>query len=434
MVLGGWRASYAATLAALAVGFALSGCASHTYAPAGIGNVNADGRAGSAARSPERVPRTHVLTSDFYNSNDVSVSLNKLSKVLTWAEVPPADQGAVEAAGIKTMLYFDPTFQPQNGPLYSDVESTFEHDCSGNRITQTDFPRLYLMSRNSKEAALAKNYLASVFAVNSYDAAFEDSAGELYTDDLSSQPCDFHEGNYIARDAELESALAQPLIPSALDAFFQQNGNWHNDQKSVQLAFGPDSIGGEGEECYDSDSNPSVFKLSGSLWEAMENTEIKVEAQSKMFFCYARNFTTAGSPEGRKLRMYDIASFLLTYKPELTVLWERFRTPSNVHVFPESQLVALDPLHDPPDDISGLEAGGAFYREYASCFYAGDALGPCAVIVNPSATKTAKNPLYHKYATSLELTGPGLFDGGKAAFTGPTPPDSLPTLSAFIVK
>jgi hypothetical protein len=434
MLLRSWKTSYTATLAALALGSALAACASHTYDPVSDASGSPNTRIGMAVPMPDGVPKTHILTSDFYESGTVSIGLNKISKALSWAEVRPADQISVENAGIKTMLYFDPTFQPANGPLYSDVESTFEHDCDGNRITQQDFPRLYLMSRNAKEAQLAKNYLASVFAGYSYDAAFEDSAGRLYTDDLSSQPCRFHQDDYIARDAALEGQLAEPLIPSSLDAFFQQNGNWHNDQESVHLAFGATSIGGEGEECYDSDSNPSVYKLSGSLWNAMENTEIKVEAQKKMFFCYARNFSTGGSPKGRKLRMYDVASFLLTYKPELAVLWERFRTPSNVHVFPESQLVALDPLHEAPGKISGLELNGAFYREYRNCYYAGGSIGRCAVIVNPSATGAVKNPLYHKYANTLELSGAGIFDGGTASFSGPGAPDSLPALSAFIVK
>ncbi len=434
MLLRGWKTSYTATLAALALGSTLAACASHTYDPVSGANGVPAARIGLAATMPDGVPKHHILTSDFYDSAHAAIGLNKIAKALSWAEVRPADQLSVENAGVKTMLYFDPTFQAANGPLYSDVESTFEHDCNGNRITQQDFPRLYLMSRNAKEAQLAKTYLASVFAGNSYDAAFEDSAGRLYTGDLSSQPCELHEDNYIARDAALEAELAEPLIPSSLDAFFEQNGNWHNDQQSVQLAFGATSIGGEGEECYDSDSNPSVYKLSGSLWRAMENTQIKVEAQKKLFFCYARNFSTGGSPEGRKLRMYDIASFLLTYKLELAVLWERFRTPSNVHVYPESQLVALDPLHEAPEKISGLELNGAFYREYGNCYYAGDAIGRCAVIVNPSATDKVKNPLYHKYANTLELSGAGIFDGGTASFSGPGAPDSLPALSAFIVK
>jgi hypothetical protein len=131
-------------------------------------------------------------------------------------------------------------------------------------------------------------------------------------------------------------------------------------------------------------------------------------------------------------RLYALASFLLTYDPSTSVLWEQFATPSGFHVEPESQLVVLDPLTATPSSVGSLQqAGGAYGRQYGQCYLAGNFVGPCAVVVNPTSSTLAFP--FPQYAHTLVLSGGGILDGGTVAANGPAPPQSLAPEEAAIV-
>jgi hypothetical protein len=130
--------------------------------------------------------------------------------------------------------------------------------------------------------------------------------------------------------------------------------------------------------------------------------------------------------------MYAYASFLLSYNPALDMLWEEFATPSKFHVFPEEQLVALDPAVATPSSIAGLaQSGGSYGRLYNECFVAGKFVGACAVAVNPNEGTTAPFP-FPQFAHTLTLSGYDVLDGGTMSTQGPQPPEYLAQGQAVI--
>jgi hypothetical protein len=142
---------------------------------------------------------------------------------------------------------------------------------------------------------------------------------------------------------------------------------------------------------------------------------------------------TADGSQNTASRIYAYASFLLTYNPSLDVMWEDFATTSGLHVFPEEQLVALDPVVATPTSVASLElSGGAYGRQFSECFIAGNFVGPCAVAVNPNNGTSVPFP-FPQFTHTLTLTGYGMLDGGTLSTQGAAPPEYLSGSQAEIV-
>jgi hypothetical protein len=188
------------------------------------------------------------------------------------------------------------------------------------------------------------------------------------------------------------------------------------------------TTGGNFEHCYSDGVTP---KTTGSLWTMTENTELIVNNENKLFQCMLRNLNDGAASVDA--RIYAYASFLMTYSPQNDIYWEEFATPSGLHVFPEEQLVALNPKVPEPSDVSALaQTGGTYGREYGACYIAGQFAGPCAVVVNPDNNSAHTFP-FPQYQHTLVLSGEGVLDGGTIATNGPPPPASLASGEAAIV-
>jgi hypothetical protein len=131
------------------------------------------------------------------------------------------------------------------------------------------------------------------------------------------------------------------------------------------------------------------------------------------------------------------ASFLLTYDPARAVFSPKF-TPANSGFFiqPENQLVALDPVVMQPSSIDQLNEGPNVYgRQYKNCYYAGQWIGACAMVVNSDSGGQAHTmPWSNLYHHTLVLSGGDILDGGTASPGGPAPPALIPGTSAIIAN
>lgn len=378
--------------------------------------------------TPAPISQTHVLTADYLGSpwGSTSISWAAAAPFLSWAEVSPANSSAVHATGIKTQLYGDATLSSVNSPMYAPTESAFAHDCNGNRITTSlDGTTLYLMDVTSPSLQAAwQQYTASTGGA--YDAVFEDDDGPL-TDDtsfrFSAMPCNYSDAAWMAGDEAVNQASALPVIFNGLAATGGQPVS-----PSISLLSGSNVVGAEREGCY---TSPSIIKEDGSLWQAEEDTEIDVATQHKFFECYADGPGSSGS--NTDARLYVFASFLLTYDPSTTTLWDRFTTTTGFEVNPETALVALDPKVPEPSEISALQqSGGTYGREYGQCYLRGQFVGACAVVVNPDSGSSHLFP-FPQYTHTLVLSGSGVLDGGTVSVSGPPPPEYLGADEAAVV-
>lgn len=368
--------------------------------------------------------QTHLLTADYlgapYGSSKIAWST--AASHLTWAQVSPANAAAVRKAGIKTQYYVDPNQTINNGdPFYTATESTFAHTCSGSRVTMVDSG--HTMYQMNIQVAATQQLFKSVTTevAGLFDSVFEDGPGDLKAYGEKTLPCNYSASTWLSYGEYLNQYSPIPVVDNGL-------AELNNEQPSLSISLlnGSNTIGAVYEHCY---SDNTFLEETGWLWQAVENTEIQVGAKGKAFWCMLRNSNSAASSIAP--RIYALASFLLTYNPTKSVLWEEFSTPSGFHVMPESQFVPQSPSISTPSSIASLkQSGGTYARQYGACYYNGNSVGRCAIVVNAD---TSAHPFpYSGYGHSLSLSGSGIVDGYSVSLSGSAPSSSVPAHSAVI--
>jgi len=266
---------------------------------------------------------------------------------------------------------------------------------------------------------LWSNWIASESQGVQWDAVFDDDANDVA--ETSGTPCGFSSSAWLsATQAELASVSPAPIIYNGLQL-----------PNEISLNAVSNVLGGMEEGCYsDSNSRPKIYD---PYWSQIENVEIAMAQQSKLFICLGRDSDNSSTATSIDSRLYTYASFLLTYTPSMSILWDLYGTPSGFHVQPETKLVALNPVVSQPTDVSQLqESSGVYAREYQRCFVAGVLVGSCAAVVNADRSNAHSYPFGSKYSHTVVLTGGGVLDGGNLFTTGGPPPSSLGPTQAVI--
>ncbi|MFN2448962.1 MAG: putative glycoside hydrolase, partial [Candidatus Baltobacteraceae bacterium] len=341
----------------------------------------------------------HVQTADYYAgyAGTKAVPPQIAARWLTWAETDIAGARQVAPYHVKTMLYVNPYRIIPGEPMYTGDESTFAHDCKGNRIqTVGGHANQFLMNPASPQMRTLWHDLVAEHAREAhFDAIMtDDAAGDAY---VSALPCGYEARAWLDSMIAAQRQVGLPVIYNALEDYL-------NHGVSKEIALNATAAGGMMEECY-SQLQPDS-RATGWRWYVAEQTELRMAAAHKYFFCYGRDLTPAESAIGS--RLYTYASFLLTYDPKTSVLWEYYQTPTHAHVMPETQLVPLQPrqrIHA----VSALRvAGGLYIREYSKCYIAGKYAGGCVAAVNPD--DDTRSFRLRGYRRTLVLRGSGVFD------------------------
>jgi hypothetical protein len=421
-----------AGLAACAAAFSLVDCSSagapHPQPGAAGSSVRARANliagAGSVLRDLS-VPK-HVLTWDWY-LHVGEVDPQVAAPYLDYAAVQHADANAFDAAGIKTILYTDPNRTYVGQPMYTNDESTFAHDCNGNRITIPSKPiKTYQMDPRSPHleplwAAWVNGVLGAGY---NYTYIFEDSANSVHGN--SAVPCGYDETSWTAASNANDVALGQNIIYNGLGTL---GDGWNKPPPSILI--NPTTFGGHLEGCYANVSLQNPMPKT-TVWYNFETTELTMSNLPKTFVC--RGLKASPAENSYPERIYQYASFLLTYNLDTSIISEKFSTPSNLHVYPEETLVALEPLIQSPASVAALKKSSwVFGRQYAACYLGGQLIGSCAAVVNAgNAANSRPFPWPGIYSHTLLLSGAGIIDGGTASAAGPPPPAMVPGTSAVI--
>jgi hypothetical protein len=372
----------------------------------------------SPTPTPGPISTKHVMTFAYiygYNGTPTSVALSLMVPYVTWGMTDPAHAASLRSAGIKTQFYanFWRNYTSDNPSVgYTDLAPGGAHaaaqatDCSGNVLYDTNYGGGYEADARSSSALghsqVVTNYMLAEYGSN-YDAMFADDSGSVG----GMTPCNYSESTYDQAVNTVHSSLGIPIWVNAL-------GSAPNPANAVDLAQPSNVLGAMCEECYSDNASTGDAIQTGTSWQNVENAEIGMVAQRKVFWAYPR--ATGSAATETALRTYVYASFLLTYDPSYSMINEALSTPSGFPVMPETQLVALNPLST-ATSVSGYQAaGGAYFREYGACYYAGNYVSNCAVAVNPSASSVPVPTT--SYAHSMVLSGSGVLDGGFAAFNG----------------
>lgn len=374
----------------------------------------------------------HVMTwdSDDQASDAIKVSPAQAAPYVDVLLTVPSTSAAVKAAGIKSALYFDPNRVNPDSPMWNNNQATFAHDCKNNLITVQDSNDLLMNVENSTLWSLWVNAVQveeSWGAV--WDWIFEDSADEIQTQKLSAQPCNFNQTTWTNDTNSMDATLALPIVYNGLGLI--PPGDTTSPGPSIGL--NPTTQGGMSEDCYAGRTPTGYFFYPH--WAATENSEIQMHEDGKLFVCQSDWYDDASTSVGQ--RMYQYASYLLTYDLNTMYYKTSFLTPSAVHVMPESELVALDPAIATPSNVSGLMLSSGLYgREYRECFIATKYVGPCAAVVNPNNPNGGKPlafPWPTKYHHTLLPSGEGWYDGGTISPRGPAPSSTIAGGTGLIV-
>jgi hypothetical protein len=383
--------------------------------------------------TPGPIAQTHVLVAGLvygYGGTPTSVSSSTIARYLNWAETGATYVSTLKGAGIKTIAYTNfwrnyTSDSPQTG--YVDLKPGGAHadseakDCSGNPVYDSDYGGGYEADARASDAlAHAQVTTNNAYAVTNqgFDAMFSDDTGGVFGITL---PCNYSQAAYDAAVNSVHTALGVPLWVNAL-------GGAPNPATAIDLAQPANVLGAMCELCYGGDGSSGDYIQTGTSWVNVENAEIGMVAQHRVFWDYARMAGDASTETG--MRVYVYASFLLGYDPAYAMLQEAFTTSSGFPVMPETGLVAENPLTTAAS-ASGYQApGGSYFREFAGCYYRGAFVNNCAVVVNPG---TASVPVpTTSYTHSLVLSGSGVLDGGTASFGGPAVTQLAPGTGAIL--
>jgi hypothetical protein len=395
-----------------------------------------------APASAAAVP-AHVQTFLFWGVNgtpkgEPHVSNREAAKWVTWGMSAPHESYGLAAAGIKMVYYTNPNRVFRKSKFFNaNDESEFAHDCDGRRITVRGRANQFLTDPES--AAVANAWRAQAqdaLAHGQFAAVFDDTAAS--TGQISSLPCGFDSGRWVAAHVRLVQALGSPVLFNGLgDGQLVSRGKRGPDadyspSPVTGLAAARNAIGGSFEDCYvspDPDNGPG--KTVNSYWRQTENAELGMARRGKYFVCNERvdRIEMDGAFD---MRTYAEASLLLTYDAKTTIVRQQFQTPSWFNLGPEVEIVPLDPVVRAPATIDALrKPGGTYAREYLHCFVAGSPVGRCAAVVNPDSHAAHEFP-FARYQHTMTLDGGGIIDGGRISIGGLPPPAELPPASAVV--
>lgn len=363
---------------------------------------------------------THLPTADYFSgyAGTRSVSPEAAARSLTWAETDISTSPRLRALGIKTILYTDPNRTMVGDADFTPDDSAYAHDCYGRRI-MANRPGQFLMDPHSPVVRTVwRSHVTRYAAEGHFDAILNDDANNLLY--AHGQPCNYQPMDWLQATNDLQQSLNYPVIYNALSTFTDRT-------VAMSIGLNRTAIGGMMEQCYA--ASPSQPRESGDSWYVAEATEIKMAQDHRFFFCYGNDTTNASLAIDS--RLYVLASFLLTYNPSTSVLWEYYEGPSRFHVMPETGLVLLQPAQVIRSVSDLLRPSGVYERDYSECYLGGRGQGPCIVAVNPDAV-SHKLALNRQYRRTLTLFGGGVADGGTARILPPGPPAELAPLSATI--
>ncbi len=365
-----------------------------------------------------------------YAGTPSTVPLDTIAPWMTWAQTDQPHAAMLRGAGIKVAVYtvFWRDYAINNPILgYTDLAPGGAHaaaearDCNGNVLTDPSYGGGYEAdARNSAALGHAQvliNYVKNQFGTD-YDAIYSDQTAAMGG---MPAPCQYVQSTYDAAVNNVDASLGVPMLLNALGAFADPSS-------AVDLTDPANVLGAMCELCYGKNTSGSDSVDTGTRWQNIENAEIQVAAKHKIFWDYAR---LTGDPTAEtSLRTYVYASFLLSYDPAYTMFEEALQTNSGFPVMPEVGLVAEQPLTT-QSSVSGYVApGGAYFREFAACYYRGAFVNKCAVAVNPGTTSEPVPST--SYFHSMMLSGSGVLDGGTVGFTGPKVTQLVPGSAAIL--
>src|ERR1700681_828314 len=406
---------------------------------------------------PGNVP-LHETTWYYYGLNGTNASI-PASWMAAHADFVEDDGNSAQhaeafkdAGGKYAVSYTDPAYVPycpapyappnagqcrgQVGAL-TTTESAWFHAADGTRVRR--FVSDYFQSQEALNPAAQAardawhqatlNLLASAPKL---DYFFADDSGGIFIGDDGTQMSGWMYGftapaveittdaAFLAAERPYLAAAARPVIINGIDprnAMPSYNGT---------LLDAPNVAGQNFEGCFSDGSG--VGGDARNNWQHMANGLLAAIAHRSNAVCMMMASATPAN------RIYNLASWWMTYSESYSVAAPMNPTADGFTVVPEFEIVPRGPRATAMSDVAVLRTpGGAYVREFGACYQAGAPIGPCAAVVNTTASSVALPALAGHYANALTVDDKSAYTGGKATWTGAVPAQ-LAASSAVVLR
>lgn len=394
----------------------------------------------AATRVESHIP-TGVYCCHGYANDTVSPA--EAAPYVTWANTDHTGADADHAGGIKKVVqYIDIGRVYRGDRAYPLVEGgrfsgALARNCGGQPIATS--PAGYMTDPFSPHTLGLLNDEISYNYDPAFSAYFVDDVDALRWGMLNGPPC--REGRSwsepsasIAYASLLASvrvnAGGREIVPKIImNGLSQYTDKPELHTVPLNTLRPANVIGGMCEGCF-GDNSPDNLK-TGVEWQGDADLEIKTVRLRKIYWDYVRYI--ANDPHAR---LFTYASFMLAWDPEYTIYQTAYKPNSagQLHVTPETQFVAHDPVKRGFDSIEALrDRGGTYVREYRECYYRARPVGACAFVVNSDSNAHTAPRLSREYRHTMMVSGGMVLEGGSVSLDAPPMPSTIPPMTGMVL-
>jgi hypothetical protein len=413
----------------------------------------------AAAATPEWPLRRHVQSETYFGLNDVNpdIPARTMAELVDIVDddgftAPHAD-AFKRAGGRIAIAYTDPTYVPYcrppfrppagkcEGPvgvLVASDERAWFHDAHGERlhrpgshgfsqeILNVASPEAQRAYARTTAAILAKSPRLDGFEADdsggTFDAGADLPPGANVFGGFSGYAVEIRDAEMWKR-AELQifAAAGRPVII---------NGSGPDWQPAYGGLFidSPNVMGEQYEGCFNNEGGYR-YSTRNDTFRRAANGILTVQRHGKLAVCFPTGDTAPAH------RLYAYAAWLLVYDPRTSVFKMSTPLPDGHAIYPETALVPRAPAATAHTSVDELRNVGVYVREFGTCAIDGETIGPCAAVVNASASDDAAIPaLSRRYTRSIALDGRSLDRGGRPFVITGTPRGLAPTTAAILVR
>jgi hypothetical protein len=397
----------------------------------------------------------HVLSWYYYGLNGVNASV-PAAVMVRYADFVEDDGFSAEhamafkrAGGRWATAYTDPAYVPYchppfappgghcEGPIGDLVtsEDAWFHGPDGTRVRRyvdKEFDHQEALNPASASARRAwRNKTERLLrAAPALDFLFADDSGSpLRAGDMSPTSAWFYGFNTggveITGDAAFRDAwiayLSTATLPVIVNGADPVTGLPAYDGAFLRA---PRVLGAAQENCFN--SSTGITTDAHDRWRYHADGLLATTRLHRWAACFMTGRPTQAN------RMYTLASWWITYDPDLSIA-APLEPVEKSSLLPELDIVPREPIRSAHEHARELRTdGGAYVREFRSCYQREAPLGGCAAIVNSTASTLPLPRLEGRYGQTLALEGADVVAGGRATWRRGVPATLAPG-SALIV-
>jgi hypothetical protein len=406
--------------------------------------------------TPPVAPQSHVETWAVDDCGQGSGSVSSLVRSwVSYAETNCGPGGLAKALGdchsggsvfCNVIQYLDTNWiYPQGSPPYSQFsqaasESWYQHvPGSGSRVQTGAFGGGSLINQSSSAVqSFFQGYVRSHY--DSADGLMMDDQGPGLGSQLYSSNCGCKTTAEITSDQALRAAhtsMSAAMTHSSGQPFVQIDNTL---PPNPYLPQGLDMLNQGGVHGLLKEGSPENNGHLDPYYSTLLDQIAYVATQTNSFVV-PLSYGQAGAASQQQSRRVQEATILLGYSPGHLVDWANLNGGSDdLSVWPEEGIYPTQPVQSMgTPGGSGCLAGtgnvcstgghndlqvapGVYRREFAACYDRGTAIGPCATIVNTTASPVtvASSWLTNSYAHQVTFNGGDVQSGGTINPNGAT--------------